>query len=92
VSERALRNTFRRQHGISPKQFDIRRRLNEARRALCDAAAGQTVTAIAMRFGFFELGRFARLYKATFGESPSQTIRIRGSRLATIGAFGIPDA
>jgi len=75
VSERALRNAFRREHGVSPKQFDIHQRLNEARRALCEVAAADTVTTIATRFGFFELGRFARLYKSVFGETPSQTRR-----------------
>ena len=38
-------------------------------------AARKTVTTIACEFGFFELGRFSRAYKAAFGESPSQTIK-----------------
>jgi transcriptional regulator GlxA family with amidase domain len=75
VSERALRSAFRREHGVSPKQFDIRERLNQARHALCEGAGADSVTAIATRFGFFELGRFARLYKSAFGESPSHTLR-----------------
>jgi AraC-like DNA-binding protein len=75
VSERALRYAFHREHGLSPKQFDVRQRLNSARRALCDVTEPGSVTTIATQFGFFELGRFARLYKNAFGESPSQTIR-----------------
>jgi AraC-like DNA-binding protein len=75
VSERTLRNAFRSEHGVGPKQFDIRQRLHEARRALCDPSVYGTVTTIATRFGFFELGRFARRYKRAFGESPSETIK-----------------
>jgi AraC-like DNA-binding protein len=75
VSERALRNAFHRDHGISPKQYELRERLHAARQALCDGTGADTVTAIASEHGFYELGRFAGLYKHMFGESPSQTIR-----------------
>lgn len=78
VSERTLRNAFRREHGVSPKQFDVRRRLDSARCALCDIAGRNTVTTIATQYGFFDLGRFARIYKNAFGESPSQTMRGHG--------------
>ena len=76
VSERTLRNAFRREHGLSPKQYDVRERLGAARQALCNVADSDTVTKIASQYGFFELGRFARLYKDAFGESPSETIRL----------------
>jgi AraC-like DNA-binding protein len=76
VSERTLRKAFHTVHGVSPKQFDLRERLVGARRALCEVdATRKTVTTIACEFGFFELGRFSRAYKAAFGESPSQTIK-----------------
>ncbi len=77
VSERALRNAFHREAGVSPKQYDVRARLTAARHALCNAAASDTVTSLASRYGFFELGRFAGLYKHAFGESPSETLRVR---------------
>jgi transcriptional regulator GlxA family with amidase domain len=80
VSERTLRNAFRRTHGLSPKQYDLRERLRAAREALCDVTASENVTTVASQYGFFELGRFAGLYKHTFGESPSETIRIRRGR------------
>jgi transcriptional regulator GlxA family with amidase domain len=75
VSERTLRNAFHREHGLSPKQFDLRERLRGARRALCQLAPPRTVTTIATEFGFFELGRFSKFYRRAFGESPSQTLR-----------------
>ena len=75
VSERTLRTAFHLEHGLSPKRYDVRERLRAARRALCDASRLRTVTTIASQFGFFELGRFAGMYKHEFGESPSQTLR-----------------
>lgn len=80
VSERTLRNAFRRTHGVSPKQYDLRERLSAAREALCNLTAPDNVTTIASQYGFFELGRFAGLYKHVFGESPSETIRVRRRR------------
>jgi AraC-like DNA-binding protein len=75
VSERTLRTAFHLEHGLSPKRYDVRERLHAARRALCDVSRRRTVTAIASQFGFFELGRFAVMYKHAFGESPSQTLK-----------------
>lgn len=86
VSERTLRTAFHHEHGLSPKQYDLRERLRAARQALCDASTSRTVTTIASQYGFFELGRFARIYKHVFGESPSQTLRT--CRAMTAGASG----
>jgi AraC-like DNA-binding protein len=82
VSERTLRNAFHQEHGLSPKQYELRERLNAARQALCDITASDTVTDVASRHGFYELGRFASRYKHTFGESPSETLRARKRRVA----------
>ena len=76
VSERSLRNACYAVCGISPKRYLIRCRLQAVHRALAVARPGQaTVTRIATDHGFFELGRFAAIYTAVFGESPSQTLR-----------------
>jgi AraC family ethanolamine operon transcriptional activator len=76
VSERTLRKAFNQIRGMSPKQCAVRARLAGVRRALCHPASDRpTVTAIATDYGFFELGRFAGLYKAAFGENPSATLR-----------------
>lgn len=82
MSDRGLRNAFRRERGVSPKQFQTRERLVEAHRALCDAGAGDRITDIATRNGFFELGRFAQLYRHTYGETPSQTLTHAGDATA----------
>jgi len=76
VGERTLRKAFREIHGISPKRYALRARLAGVRRALRHPGSLRpTVTAIATDYGFFELGRFAGLYKAAFGENPSATLR-----------------
>jgi len=76
VSERSLRNAFYAVRGMSPKRCAVRTRLAEVRRALTVANGTRgAVTTIATDYGFFELGRFASIYKSTFGESPSETLR-----------------
>lgn len=75
VSERSLQYGFRTYVGMTPVGYLRLRRLNQAR-AVLSAASPQstTVTAIAMRFGFLHLGRFAIDYKQLFGQSPSATL------------------
>jgi AraC family ethanolamine operon transcriptional activator len=85
MSERALRNAFRREHGLSPKQFDLQERLLRARDALCHPAPSTTVTTVAYDHGFFELGRFSVRYKRAYGETPSQTIRRHRAAIARDG-------
>jgi transcriptional regulator GlxA family with amidase domain len=81
ISGRNLRHAFREVHGMSPKRWAVRARLDVVRRALCQReAAGASVTAIATEHGFFELGRFAGTYKAVFGETPSATLRGESDR------------
>jgi transcriptional regulator GlxA family with amidase domain len=76
LSERGLRNAFYGVHGISPKRWMLAERLLWVRRALSDAAhPTTTVTRVAMGFGFYDLGRFAAVYKVAFGEAPSETLR-----------------
>jgi AraC-like DNA-binding protein len=61
---------------MSPLGFLHLRRYHAARRDLLAAdATTVTVTAIAPKNGFYQMGRFAVRYKALFGESPSQTLQ-----------------
>lgn len=81
VSERCLRNACHAVYGTSPKKLVLRQRLEAVRHALTSAHPGEsTVTRIATDHGFFELGRFAAAYCATFGERPSETLRSALSR------------
>ncbi len=89
VSAGTLRNCCQEQLGMGPKQFLLLRRLHLANRALREAdRAATTVTDIATRFGFWELGRFAVRYGQLFGEPPSATLRKPDQRRqAAVGAF-----
>lgn len=79
VSVRSLQTAFREARNCTPMQALHRRRLQAARVVLSGAGAETTVTRVAMDCGFFHLGRFARDYRQTFGETPSETLdRARG--------------
>jgi AraC family ethanolamine operon transcriptional activator len=79
VSERSLRNAFYAVFGVSSSCYLLLRRLQLARSAMRSGPA-RSVTEVALRYGFWELGRFAGQYRAFFGELPSQTLRSRGGR------------
>jgi len=79
VSERGLRNAFYQVHGISPKRWMLAQRLMETQIALrASRGAATTVTEVATEHGFYQLGRFAAVYKKTFGEAPSETLQGAG--------------
>ncbi|HKT58378.1 MAG TPA: helix-turn-helix transcriptional regulator [Microbacterium sp.] len=76
LSVRSLQNGFRRELEVTPLGYLRRIRLIHARDELLDAdAAETTVTEVARRWGFVNLGRFAGDYQELFGEKPSRTLR-----------------
>ena len=78
IGERTLEYAFREQLGVPPGRFLRLRRLNAARRELRSAEPGTTrVTDVALRWGFWQLGRFATEYRTLFGERPSETLLVR---------------
>ena len=85
VSPRQLYRSFHAAVGMSPAKYLKRYRMAQARLDLLEAdPAETTVTAVAVSWGFWELGRFAVEYRRLFGECPSRTLRSRARlRLAT---------
>jgi AraC-like DNA-binding protein len=76
ISPRSFRMYCLEHLGMGPKRFLLLRRMQLVRRRLLEADVNQTaVTQIATEYCFWELGRFAVVYKQLFGESPSDTLR-----------------
>lgn len=75
VSTRCLFDNFRRFRGSTPMQYVRERRMEAVRRDLESAGPQDSVTAIATRWGFTQLGRFSAEYRLRFGENPSLTLQ-----------------
>ncbi|MEU8888378.1 AraC family transcriptional regulator [Streptomyces sp. NPDC048442] len=81
VGVRRLQEGFREHVGMTPTAYLRDVRLDRVREELergageCRGAEVPTVGEVAYRWGFAHLGRFAALYRARFGETPSQTLR-----------------
>ncbi len=76
VSERTLQYAFKEVMGMTPLAYLTRLRLHRVRQALRAAThRSTTVTAEALRWGFWHFGDFSRAYKECFGELPSDTLR-----------------
>jgi transcriptional regulator GlxA family with amidase domain len=76
VSPRAVQYMFRRHLETTPLQYLRRARLRHAHLDLLAAdRSKQTVTQIAAKWGFAHTGRFAVMYRETYGQSPHTTLR-----------------
>ena len=74
IGQRTLARAVRAVRGTTPARHLHALALAQARTALQDPAT-QSVSQVARRCGFRELGRFAADYRAAFGENPSDTLR-----------------
>jgi transcriptional regulator GlxA family with amidase domain len=75
VSARSLFASFKAGRGYSPMDFVKRVRLGRARQKLSRPDAETSVTDVAFACGFGNPGHFAKDYRETFSESPSETLR-----------------
>ena len=76
VSHRLLRACCEAHLGMSPGRYRRRRGMQQVHRALRSGdPQTTTVAAVAERYGFRDPGRFAGLYRAAYGELPSETLR-----------------
>lgn len=74
-SLRRLQSGFRRDRETTLLAFIRGARLRAARTALSAAPPGTTITAIALRYGFTNAGRFAGPFRRAFGVSPAEVRR-----------------
>jgi len=76
VTIRAVQLAFRRHLDTTPMEYLRRVRLDHAHRQLIAAdPAGESVTAVAYRWGFTSPGRFAAAYRKAYGVLPSRSLR-----------------
>jgi transcriptional regulator GlxA family with amidase domain len=76
MSVRSLQEGFRRHLGCAPMAYLQQERLLRAHETLRRSDPMRvTVSAVAHRWGFAHLGRFASSYRSRFGEPPSDTLR-----------------
>jgi transcriptional regulator GlxA family with amidase domain len=79
---RSLQEGFKRDVGRPPLTYLREVRLRGIRKDLQRATPNSTtVEAVAYRWGFVHMSRFAAAYRSMFGEAPSHTLR--GSTSAT---------
>jgi AraC-like DNA-binding protein len=72
VSVRTVHDAVQRYRGMSLHRYLRLRRLWLVRQRL--RAGTDSIKACALAFGFWHLGDFSRMYRAQFGESPSETV------------------
>ncbi|WTW98830.1 AraC family transcriptional regulator [Streptomycetaceae bacterium NBC_01309] len=78
MSVRRLQATFRTHVGTAPIEYIKRVRLAGVHadlKRIADGTVNETITDAALRWGFTHLGRFSGIYRAEFGQLPSQTAR-----------------
>ena len=63
---------FKNVFGISPYQYQIRRRLENAK---LEILKGVSILDTAFAYGYADLASFSKAFKQAFGQSPSQFIK-----------------
>jgi AraC family ethanolamine operon transcriptional activator len=68
-----LYRAFMEEFGLGPKRYLHVRRLAGVRHELMSRRAEESISDVAIRWGFWHMGKFAADYKMQFGELPSET-------------------
>lgn len=75
ISVRSLYSGFQSFLGVSPMRYLRDVRMERVHQDLLDPSKPRSVTEVATRWGFYQLGRFASEYRSRFAETPRETIR-----------------
>lgn len=75
IAGRTLFKHFQDYRGVSPMRYLRNARFEKARDALRRAQPDESITEIALAWGFVHMGRFSVEYRQRFGERPSETLR-----------------
>lgn len=75
IAGRTLFKHFQDFYGISPMRYLRNARFEKVREALKRAQPEESITEIAMAWGFNHMGRFSVEYRSRFGERPSDTLK-----------------
>ncbi|PSL16096.1 AraC-like DNA-binding protein [Marinobacterium halophilum] len=73
VSRNKLYSDFKRYIGIPPTAYLKRIRMDGVRTDIIKSLGGESISTLALSWGFNHLGRFSTEYKKMFGETPSET-------------------
>lgn len=79
VPGRTLIRHFEDFKGTTPIRYLRAARYKKVRESLRRAEPEESITEIALKWGFAHMGRFSVEYRKRFGESPSQTVRRRAT-------------
>lgn len=77
INERSLFEHFKKFKKMTPMTYLRMLRLENVRNELIACQGKSSVTEIATKWGFSQLGRFSTIYKNIYGESPSETLKRR---------------
>jgi len=76
VSQQTLQNSFKSLFGFTPQRFLRLLKLNLVHHNLREASTEKdSVSKVALKWGFMHMGRFSRYYTELFGENPSVTLK-----------------
>jgi AraC-like DNA-binding protein len=73
---RTLQDNFRRLFGLSPREWLLECRLENARQRLTLPDRPMSVSMVAYECGFGDLSDFSAKYRTRYGEAPSETLRL----------------
>jgi len=77
TNERSLFEHFKKFKKMTPMTYLRMLRLENVRNELITCQVKTSVTEVATKWGFSQLGRFSIMYKNIYGERPSETLRRR---------------